>query len=141
MDPNQIIEIRQVIKDQGKNKIVLFSSHILQEVEALCSRIIIINKGKIVADDTITKLQDRISVNVVKVTFKEPLEQEWLRRLNFVKQIHKTDARTWSIETDQPEELRKQILELSLQHNLNIVSLHSENVSLEEVFKELTTKA
>ena len=139
LDPNQIIEIRQVIKDQGKNKIVLFSSHILQEVEALCSRIIIINKGKIVADDTIAKLQDRISVNVVKVTFKEPLEQEWLKRLNFVKQVHKTDAQTWSIETDQPEELRKQILELSLQHNLNIVSLQSENVSLEEVFKELTT--
>jgi len=141
LDPNQIIEIRQVIKDQGKNKIVLFSSHILQEVEALCNRIIIINKGKIVADDTIAKLQDRISVNVVKVSFKEPLEPEWLRRLNYVKEIHKTDAHNWSIETDQPEELRKQLLELSLQHNLNIVSLQSENVSLEEVFKELTTKA
>ena len=141
LDPNQIIEIRQVIKDQGKNKIVLFSSHILQEVEALCNRIIIINKGKIVADDTIAKLQDRITVNVVKVSFKEPLEPEWLKRLNYVKEIHKTDAQNWSIETDQPEELRKQILELSLQHNLNIVSLQSENVSLEEVFKELTTKA
>jgi gliding motility-associated ABC transporter ATP-binding subunit GldA len=141
LDPNQIIEIRQVIKDQGENKIVLFSSHILQEVEALCNRIIIINKGKIVADDTIAKLQDRISVNVVKVSFKEPLEPEWLRRLNHVKQVHKSDAHNWSIETDQPEELRKQLLELSLQHNLNIVSLQSENVSLEEVFKELTTKA
>ena len=141
LDPNQIIEIRQVIKDQGKNKIVLFSSHILQEVEALCNRIIIINKGKIVADDTIAKLQGRISVNVVKISFKEPLEPEWLRRLNYAKEIHKTDAQNWSIETDQPEELRKQLLELSLQHNLNIVSLQSENVSLEEVFKELTTKA
>jgi ABC-2 type transport system ATP-binding protein len=141
LDPNQIIEIRQVIKDQGKNKIVLFSSHILQEVQALCNRIIIINKGKIVADDTIARLQDRMSVNVIKVSFKEPLEPEWLRRLNYVKEVHKTDAQNWSIETDQPEELRKQLLELSLQHNLNIVSLQSENVSLEEVFKELTTKA
>ena len=141
LDPNQIIEIRQVIKDEGKNKIVLFSSHILQEVEALCNRIIIINKGKIVADDTIAKLQDRISVNVIKVSFKEPLEAEWLNRLKFVKQLNKIDAQNWNIETDQPEELRKQILELSLQHNLNIVSLQSENVSLEEVFKELTTKA
>jgi ABC-2 type transport system ATP-binding protein len=57
LDPNQIVEIRNVIKEQGKNKTVLFSSHILQEVEAICNRIIIINKGKIVADDTLQNLQ------------------------------------------------------------------------------------
>src|SRR6476659_2969355 len=76
LDPNQIVEIRQVIKEQGKNKLVLFSSHILQEVEAICDRVIIINKGTIVADDSLNNLQKKTSANVVKVAFKEPLEAE-----------------------------------------------------------------
>ena len=138
LDPNQIVEIRQVIKDQGKDKIVLFSSHILQEVEAICDRVIIINKGKIVADDKLNDLQKRSSLNIVRVSFKEPLEQEWLQRLQGVKTVNKIDSYSWSLETDESELVRKQILEMSLQHNLNIVSLHSENKSLEEVFRSLT---
>jgi len=138
LDPNQIVEIRQVIKDQGKDKIVLFSSHILQEVEAICDRVIIINKGKIVADDKLNNLQKQSSLNVVRVSFKEPLEQEWLQRLQGVKTVNKIDSYSWSLETDESELVRKQILEMSLQHNLNIVSLHSENKSLEEVFRSLT---
>jgi len=140
LDPNQIVEIRQVIKDQGKDKIVLFSSHILQEVEAICDRVIIINKGKIVADDKLNDLQKRSSLNVVRVSFKEPLEQEWLQRLQGVKTVSKIDSYSWSLETDESELVRKQILEMSLQHNLNIVSLHSENKSLEEVFRSLTAE-
>src|SRR5205085_4975956 len=81
LDPNQIIEIRNVIKKQGLNKTVLFSSHILQEVEAICDRVIIINKGNIVADEKLTTLQQRGNTNIVKVTFKEALEDEWLKRL------------------------------------------------------------
>src|SRR5687767_10118167 len=68
LDPNQIIEIRNVIRDQGKNKMVLFSSHILQEVEAICDRVIIINKGQIVADDLLANLQKRSTTNLVKVS-------------------------------------------------------------------------
>lgn len=138
LDPNQIIEIRNVIKDQGKNKLVLFSSHILQEVEAICDRVIIINKGKIVADDKLTELQGRSTANLVKVSFREPLEAEWLNRLNAVSSVHKINAQTWNIETDDPQLVRKQLLELSLQHNLNIVSLQNENQSLEEIFRTLT---
>jgi ABC-2 type transport system ATP-binding protein len=138
LDPNQIIEIRNVIKEQGKNKLVLFSSHILQEVEAICDRVIIINKGKIVADDTLANLQKRSTTNLVKVSFKEQLETEWLKRLHGVRSVSNTDATTWNIETDEPESVRKQLVELSLQHNLNIVSLQSENQSLEEVFRTLT---
>ena len=138
LDPNQIVEIRQVIKEQGRDKMVLFSSHILQEVEAICDRVIIINKGKIVADDKLSKLQSTSTRNLVRVSFKEALESEWLKRMPASKFVNKTDAQSWAIETDEPEALRKQILEMSLQHNLNIVSLHSENVSLEEVFRELT---
>jgi ABC-2 type transport system ATP-binding protein len=138
LDPNQIVEIRQVIKDQGRDKMVLFSSHILQEVEAICDRVIIINKGKIVADDKLSNLQKQSSLNIIRVSFKEPLEQEWLLRLQGIKSVNKIDAYSWSLETDEPELVRKQVLEMSLLHNLNIVSLHSENQSLEEVFRSLT---
>lgn len=138
LDPNQIVEIRNVIKEQGKDKLVLFSSHILQEVEAICDRVIIINKGKIVADDKLSNLQKTSSTNIVKVSFKEALETEWLRRLQAVKAVNKIDTYNWTLETGQPETVRKQLLQLAIEHNLNIVSLQSENKSLEEVFRQLT---
>lgn len=138
LDPNQIVEIRNVIKEQGKDKLVLFSSHILQEVEAICDRIIIINKGKIVADDNLSNLQKTSANNIVRVTFKEALEAEWLRRLPNVKTVSKVDAFNWTIETENPETVRKGLLGLALEQNLNIVSLQSENQSLEEVFRSLT---
>jgi ABC-2 type transport system ATP-binding protein len=138
LDPNQIVEIREVIRAQGRDKLVLFSSHILQEVEAICDRVIIINKGQIVADDRLSNLQQAKTTNIVKVGFKEPLEPEWIRRLPGVRTVSKVDAHTWSIETDDPETVRKELVQLSLQHNLNIVSLQSENQSLEEVFRSFT---
>jgi ABC-2 type transport system ATP-binding protein len=112
LDPNQIIEIRNVIKEQGKDKMVLFSSHILQEVEAICDRVIIINKGNIVANDSLSNLQNRSTTNYVKVVFKEPLETEWLSRLQGVKSVNKIDTFNWSIETDNPELVRKNLLGL-----------------------------
>jgi ABC-2 type transport system ATP-binding protein len=139
LDPNQIIEIRNVIKEQGKDKLVLFSSHILQEVEAICDRVIIINRGKIVADDKLSNLQQRSTTNIVRVQFKEALEAEWLRRLAGVKALNKVDSHTWTLETDEPEAVRKQLLQLSVEQNLNVVSLQSESQSLEEVFRSLTT--
>jgi len=141
LDPNQIIEIREVIKKQGKDKTVLFSSHILQEVEAICDRVIIINKGELVADDKLSNLRQRSSSsNTVKVSFKESLEKELLQQLPAAISVNKTDANNWQLATDNPEQLRKQIFELSLQHNLNIVSLQSESQSLEDVFRALTQK-
>jgi ABC-2 type transport system ATP-binding protein len=138
LDPNQIIEIRNVIKDQGSNKTVLFSSHILQEVQAICDRVIIINKGLLVADDQLTNLQSRGTTDVVKVSFKEPLEAEWLRRLPGVTAVDKLDTFTWKIQTKDANEVKRGLLELSLQHNLNIVSLQTEGGSLEDVFRTLT---
>ena len=138
LDPNQIIEIRNVIKEQGKNKLVLFSSHILQEVEAICDRVIIINKGKIVADDKLSQLQQRSSTNLVRVQFKETLEAEWIKRLKGVKMVTRVDAHTWTIETSDPETVRTELKKLERENNLDIVSLQSENQSLEEVFRSLT---
>lgn len=138
LDPNQIVEIRNVIKEQGKNKLVLFSSHILQEVEAICDRVIIINKGKIVADDKLSNLHQQSSSSVVKVQFKEALEQEWLKRLAAVKSVNKIDTYTWNIETNDPETVRSELKKLERENNLDIVSLQSENQSLEEIFRSLT---
>jgi ABC-2 type transport system ATP-binding protein len=139
LDPNQIIEIRNVIKQQGSNKTILFSSHILQEVQAICDRVIIINKGNLVADDNLSKLLQSSSTNYVRVGFREALEQQWLQRLPAVKTVNKLDSYNWQLEATDANEVRKQLLELSLQHNLNIVSLQTEGGSLEEIFRTLTT--
>lgn len=138
LDPNQIIEIRNVIKELGKNKTVLFSSHIMQEVEALCERVIIINKGTIVADDQLSKLQSGKSKQTVQVSFKEALEAAWLERLQGSKTVTRMEGNSWEIETDDAEGLRKQILQMAIEHNLNIVSLQSGSKSLEDVFRSLT---
>lgn len=141
LDPNQIIEIREVIKKQGKDKTVLFSSHILQEVEAICDRVIIINKGNLVADDKLSNLRKTSSVaNLIRVSFREDIDQQLLNHLPAAQSVTKLDANNWQLTTDDSDQLRKQIMELSLQHNLNIVSLQSENQSLEDVFRTLTQK-
>ena len=141
LDPNQIIEIREVIKKQGKDKTVLFSSHILQEVEAICDRVIIINKGEIVADDTLANLKKRNeSHHQVIVQFNEPVNKELLEKINDVTKFENFQGPGYRLTTANPEGVRKQILELSLQHNLNIVSLQSDSQSLEDVFRSLTKK-
>lgn len=139
LDPNQIIEIRNVIKQQGQNKTVLFSSHILQEVQAICDRVIIINKGVLVADDKLANLQQKGNTNFVRVTFKEDLEPDWMNKLQGIKSANKTDNYSWQIEAANTNEVKKQLLELSLLHNLNIVSLQTEGGSLEEIFRSLTS--
>jgi ABC-2 type transport system ATP-binding protein len=142
LDPNQIIEIREVIKKQGKDKTVLFSSHILQEVEAICDRVIIINKGEIVANDKLSNLKKGNEANhVVIVQFKESIDKHLLENIKDVADIEQTTTSNLKLRTSNPELVRKQILEFSLQHNLNIVSLQSESQSLEDVFRSLTQKA
>jgi ABC-2 type transport system ATP-binding protein len=139
LDPNQIMEIRDVIRNLGKNKTILFSSHILQEVEALCKRVIIISKGQLVADDQLANLSNVNSDKHIRVSFRESLESEWLSRLPAVSTADKKDANTWLLGTADPEALNKQLMEMALQHNLNIVSLQSESRNLEEVFRDLTS--
>lgn len=144
LDPNQIIEIRNVIKQQGENKTVLFSSHILQEVEAICHRVIIINKGSIVADDTLVNLQRGKKENhFVTIQFKENVSKAMFAEIMNVKSIeqpHPANGGTnLKLQTTNPDSVRKQLLALSVQHNLNIVSLQTEGHSLEDIFRSLTT--
>lgn len=141
LDPNQIIEIRNVIKQQGQNKTVLFSSHILQEVEAICDRVIIINKGNIVADDKLANLQKgKQDAHVVTVEFKETVDVALLKGLKEVKAVEELQTSHFRLQTSNPDTVRKQLLNLAVDHNLNIVSLQTEGHSLEEVFRSLTNK-
>jgi ABC-2 type transport system ATP-binding protein len=140
LDPNQIVEIREVIKKLGQDKTVLFSSHILQEVQAICDRVIIINKGVIVADDKLSNLQkNNNNVQIVLVQFKEAINKELLKSLNEVTGIEILENGNYKLQTTNAESVRKQLLELSLQNNLNIVSLQSERNSLEDIFRNLTS--
>ena len=139
LDPNQIIEIRDVIKKQGLNKTVLFSSHILQEVEAICDRVIIINNGQLVADDKLSNLQKESNKqHSVKVEFKEVVDTVLLTSLNNVLAVKNIQRSIFNIQCSDAESVKKQILQLALDKNLNIVSLQSENQSLESIFKTLT---
>ena len=139
LDPNQIIEIREVIKKQGQNKTVLFSSHILQEVEAMCDRVIIINKGELVADDKLSNLLKSGEEQMnVKVEFKEVVPVEWLENFENIFSVKNIQQSIFNIQCSNAELVKKQILQLSIEKNLNIVSLQSEEQSLEDIFRNLT---
>ncbi len=140
LDPNQIVEIRNVIKTLAQQKTILFSSHIMQEVEALCDRVIIINKGNIVADDRLSNLKNNNSSDQsVIVEFKETVNPEWLEGLQGVSKIDGSGQRVYSIQCADAEVVKKQLMQLSLDKSLNIISLKSESKNLENVFKSLTT--
>lgn len=136
LDPNQIVEIRSVIRELGKNKTVLFSSHILQEIEAICNRVIIINKGNIVADNPLSDLLQQNDNNVLIVEFRETVAPELLAAIPAIQQINAT---TWSATAADTDALRRTFMELALQHQLNIISMRSESqASLESIFRNLT---
>ena len=140
LDPNQIIEIRDVIKRLGKDKTILFSSHILQEVEALCDRVIIINKGKLVADSQLSLLraQKDSSAGMIRVAFRELPESELLESLDGVQSVSQLSDGQWELQTSSPDRVKKQLMELALRNNWNIITLQSETRSLEDIFRQLT---
>ena len=139
LDPNQIVEIRQVIKALAQAKTVLFSSHIMQEVEAICDRVIIINKGNIVADDQLSNLQ-KLGDNTqqVSVIFKENVDRIWIESLAEVTHLVSQQGQQFTLECANAEILKKQLLQLCIEKNLDIISLRSEEQSLENVFRQLT---
>ncbi len=139
LDPNQIVEIRNVIKALAQNKTILFSSHIMQEVEAICDRVIIINKGNIVANDKLSSLQkNNTGQQQVTVEFKEAVNTADLEKLNTVSAVTKLSTFNFQLSTSDAESVKKQLLQLSIEKNWNIVSLQSQSQSLENVFRELT---
>lgn len=140
LDPNQLTEIRSVIKELALNKTVLFSTHIMQEVEAICDRVIIINKGNIVADDSLQQIMTKTSSTSVIVQFQEAVSSAIFADVHGnVIALNAEPSQNWKIITLDPATTRKEILQLSVQKNLNINSLTNQTDSLENVFKNLTS--
>jgi ABC-2 type transport system ATP-binding protein len=137
LDPNQLVEIRELIKTIGKSKTVMLSTHIMREVEAICDRVIIINKGQIVADDTAAALQNEQTHQTVYVEFDGEVTKSQLTKITGVRKVEKV-MKGWLLETTEQVDLRKVIAQYAQQNGLLILTLKLEERSLEEVFKELT---
>lgn len=140
LDPNQIIEIRNLIKKLGKEKTVLLSTHIMQEVEAICDRIVIINKGQIVADDdkkAVHKMA-KTKIGTLLIEFKDGINTERIQKLNGVDKVVRLEGNKFIIEFDSKIDIRQDIFNLAVQMNNAVLSLQLKEKSLEEVFSELT---
>lgn len=137
LDPNQLVEIRELIKKIGKEKTVMLSTHIMQEVEAICDRVIIINKGEIVADDKAADLQVSQTVQTVFVEFEGDVTRNQLKKIIGVKKVE-SFGEGWLLETMEDIDLRKSVATFAKDNDLLTITLKREQKSLEEVFKQLT---
>ena len=137
LDPNQLVEIRELIKSFGKDKTVLFSTHIMQEVEAICNRVIIINNGKIVADDSIQKIHNPTkNKQTIRVTFDKSISTKLfnIKGCN----IQKLDKNQFLFTSNLTQDIRKEIAQQALQHNILVLEMQIIQENLEDVFKKLT---
>jgi ABC-2 type transport system ATP-binding protein len=139
LDPNQIIEIRTLIKKIGTEKTVMLSTHIMQEVEAVCNRAIIINKGKIVADDLTENLHRLlINKNIVTVEFNKQVAPALLKKIDgIINAIHRKDN-VWELHAGNNDDVRSNIFNFAVQNNLTVLSMKKEDNSMEDVFHQLT---
>ena len=137
LDPNQLVEIRELIKELGKNKTVLLSTHIMQEVEAVCDRVIIINKGELVIDKPISELKTS-KEQTIKVKFDYKLEEQFIQRLPNIVYYKNTVENNWILTFETSEDMRPVIFDFAQENGLKILGLNTENKNLESLFRELT---
>ncbi|MBO6026444.1 MAG: gliding motility-associated ABC transporter ATP-binding subunit GldA [Bacteroidales bacterium] len=139
LDPNQLIEIRNLISNLGKEKTVLLSTHIMQEVEAICERAIIINKGVVVADDKIENLkQTNTASNVIIVEFESEVAQSQLLSIPQVAKVQRVKNNHWILEPEGDTDIRANLMKWSVDNGLIIKTLQREDISIEEAFQKLT---
>lgn len=138
LDPNQLVEIRQLIKNLGQTKTVFLSTHVMQEVEAICDRVIIINKGEIVADNYLSSL-NKGQDQVVIVEFDFRVEDEFLKRMPHVSKVVNTHDFTYEITFNTKKDMRSHVFDFAHDNNLKILQLNQKNTSLENLFRELTS--
>ncbi|MCL9809369.1 gliding motility-associated ABC transporter ATP-binding subunit GldA [Flavobacterium luminosum] len=137
LDPNQLVEIRELIKNIGKDKTVFLSTHIMQEVEAICDRVIIINKGKIVTDNTIENLVHEVTEQIIEVEFDKAIEASLITQIpnitNYIQQ-----GNTWQLTFTTTEDMRPVIFDFAQANGLKTLQLSNKNKDLESVFREKT---
>lgn len=137
LDPNQLVEIRELIKNVGKEKTVFLSTHIMQEVEAICDRVIIINKGNLITDATLADLK-KDQQQMIEVEFDYRIEEALIKRIQHVAKAKNTYDMTWEIIFDTNEDMRPAIFDFASEHELKILKLNTKNKNLESLFRELT---
>lgn len=140
LDPNQLLDIRNLIKEIGKSKTVILSTHIMQEVEAVCDRVVIINKGKIVADDTTANLTALSGGELLVVEFDKPVQPHQFRSLANLKKFTHDQSNIWLLEPLKGKDIRGDLNRWAMQQQLNILSLNKKTLSMEETFLQLTKK-
>ena len=140
LDPNQLVEIRSLIKELGKEKTVLFSTHILQEVKAVCDNIIIINKGKIVANSDAKSLQtNNNNSSVLSLELDKEIAENAVSKIAGVINSKKIDAQKWQLTFHKENDIRQAVMQFAVTQNLTILSMKIEEQSLEDVFQKLTS--
>jgi ABC-2 type transport system ATP-binding protein len=137
LDPNQLIEIRQLIKSLGESKTVLLSTHIMQEVEAICDRVIIINKGKLVLDKQLKELTDG-QQQIVEVEFDYRVETVALEKLPKITTVENPAGFVYYLHFNTKEDMRSKVFDFAHDNGLKILQLHQKNMTLEKLFVELT---
>jgi len=138
LDPNQLLEIRNVIKNVGKDKTVFLSTHIMQEVEAICDRVIIINKGVIVADKKLDKLISADKEQVIEVEFDYKIEEEAVARISNLKSYKNTHDFMWELTFQSDKDMRPAVFDFAHDNGLKTLQLNQKNKNLEAVFREMT---
>ena len=139
LDPNQIVEIRQLIKDLGREKTVILSTHILGEVEAVCDRAIIINRGKLMADAPIQQLKQQFSgQNLVTAEFAEATDSTQLGKIKNVQSVKSIGPNRWQLASSADHDIRAELFAFAVAHRLTLLELHKEAYSVEDVFQQLT---
>lgn len=138
LDPNQLVEIRSLIKTIGQEKTVFLSTHIMQEVEAMCDRVIIINKGEIVADKKLKELREGKD-QIVIVEFDFRVEDAFLKKLPKVKSVINTHDFVYEITFATQDDMRSHVFDFAHDNQLKILQLNQKNTSLESLFRELTS--
>jgi len=139
LDPNQIVEIRQLIKDLGKEKTVILSTHILGEVEAVCDRAIIINKGKLVADAPIQALKEQFAgQTVVTAEFAESVDKNLLAKIKNVHNVKNISKNQWQLFAASGQDIRAEVFAFAVANRLTLLELHKAEHSVEDVFQQLT---
>ena len=140
LDPNQLEEIRNLIKKLGKEKTVMLSTHIMQEVEAVCDRVIIINKGEIVANDTTHTLQQNTTKQVITVEFDKEVSVNSLKSITGVEDAILLEGKIWKVISAVENDVRKELFNYAVKHSLSVLTMNKEEQKLEDVFKALTKK-
>ena len=138
LDPNQLVEIRNVIKNAGKDKTVFLSTHIMQEVEAICDRVIIIDKGKIVADKQLEKLISESATQIIEVEFDQKVNETQIATIENISSYSNIDGAIWELTFATDKDMRPVVFDFATANGLKTLQLNQKNKNLETVFREVT---